>query len=77
MLGTTNVITGKKTLFSYAHLLEPKSFNDGQPKYSVSLVIPKSDKATIEEIKSAIKAAYEEGKYVIDIKKETSNPLEL
>ena len=31
------------------------------PKYSVSLIIPKSDTATINKIKAAIQAAYEEG----------------
>jgi hypothetical protein len=40
---------------------EPKSINGGAPKYSVSLIIPKSDTKTIEKIKAAIQAAYEEG----------------
>lgn len=40
---------------------EPKSINGGTPKYSVSLIIPKSDKVTVEKIKKAIQAAYEEG----------------
>jgi RNA polymerase sigma factor (sigma-70 family) len=31
------------------------------PKYSVSLIIPKSDTATVEKIKNAIEAAYKEG----------------
>ena len=35
--------------------------NGGAPKYSVSLIIPKSDTATINKIKAAIQAAYEEG----------------
>ncbi len=29
---------------------EPKSINGGAPKYSVSLIIPKSDKVTLEKI---------------------------
>lgn len=33
----------------------------GKPKFSVSLVIPKSDTKTVEKIRAAIKAAYEEG----------------
>lgn len=58
----TKVITGTVRL-SYAHLFEPFSFNDDQePKYSVVLLIPKSDKATIKKIKAAQKAALEQGK---------------
>lgn len=33
----------------------------GTPKYSVSLIIPKSDTVTVEKIKAAIQAAYKEG----------------
>lgn len=32
-----------------------------RPKYSVSLIIPKSDTVTVNKIKAAIEAAYEEG----------------
>lgn len=55
------VITGPNTRWSYANVWEPKSINGGAPKYSVSLIIPKSDKVTVEKIKKAIQAAYEEG----------------
>ncbi len=55
------VITGKNTRWSYANIWEPKSINGGAPKYSVSLIIPKSDKATVQKIKAAIEAAYKEG----------------
>ena len=37
------VITGKKTRWSYANVWEPKAMNGGEPKYSVSLIIPKSE----------------------------------
>lgn len=57
----TKVITGPKTRWSYANVWEPKSINGGKPKYSVSLIIPKSDKATVNRVKEAIQAAYEEG----------------
>ena len=57
----TKVITGVNTRWSYANVWEPKSINGGAPKYSVSLIIPKSDTATINKIKAAIQAAYEEG----------------
>lgn len=55
------VITGPETRWSYANVWEPKSINGGAPKYSVSLIIPKSDTKTVKKIKAAIKAAYDEG----------------
>ncbi len=58
----TKVITGKHTVFSYLTVNEPKvPLGGGTPKYSVSLIIPKSDTATVEKIKAAIQAAYDEG----------------
>ena len=56
----TKVVTGMCT-FSYLNCWDPKAVNGGTPKYSVSLIIPKSDKRTIEAVKAAIQAAYEEG----------------
>ena len=50
------VITGPDTRWSYANVWEPKSINGGTPKYSVSLIIPKSDTVTINKIKAAIEA---------------------
>lgn len=55
------VVTGPDTRWSYVNAWEPKSINGGTPKYSVSLIIPKSDTKTIERIKAAIEAAYHEG----------------
>lgn len=40
--------------FSYLHCWEPQSVNGGEPKYSVSAIIPKSDKETVKKIKEAI-----------------------
>ena len=57
----TKVITGPNTRWSYANVWEAKSINGGAPKFSVSLIIPKSDTKTVEKIKAAIQAAYEEG----------------
>ena len=57
----TKVITGVNTRWSYVNAWEPKSINGGAPKYSVSLIIPKSDTKTIEKIQAAIQTAYEEG----------------
>lgn len=58
---TTKVITGPNTRFSYLNTNEPKSINGGTPKYSVSLIIPKDDTATIDKIHAAIELAYKEG----------------
>ena len=54
------VITGPDTRWSYANVWEPKSVNGGTPKYSVCLIIPKSDTKTVSKIKAAIEAAYAE-----------------
>ena len=62
VMNPTKVITGPKTRFSYLNVNEPKTpLGGGTPKYSVSLIIPKSDTATVAKIKAAIKAAYDEG----------------
>ena len=50
------VITGPDTRWSYANVWEPKSINGGTPKYSVSLIIPKTDTKTLTKIKAAIEA---------------------
>jgi len=55
------VITGPDTRWSYANVWEAKSINGGTPKFSVSLIIPKTDKKTIAKIEAAIDAAYQEG----------------
>ena len=55
------VITGLNTRWSYANVWESKSINGGAPKYSVSLIIPKSGTKTVAKIQAAIEAAYREG----------------
>ena len=60
-MNATKVITGVNTRWSYANVWDPKSINGGAPKYSVSLIVSKSDTATVNKIKAAIQAAYEEG----------------
>ena len=57
---TTKVVTGIVRL-SYANVWEPASINGGTPKYSVSLIIPKSDAKTIAAINAAVDAAIKEG----------------
>ena len=55
------VITGPDTRWSFANVWEPKSVNGGTPKFSVSLIVPKSDTKTVAKLKAAIEAAYREG----------------
>lgn len=57
----TKVTTGEVRL-SYAHLFEPHAIEGNEPKYSVSVIIPKSDKATLKAIKEAVEQAKEDGK---------------
>ena len=47
---------------SYAHIWEPKSINGSEPKYSVSVIVPKTDTATIARIEAAIEEAKQQGK---------------
>lgn len=57
----TKITTGK-VRFSYANLFTPKAAQDGgMPKYSVSLIIPKSDTVTLSKINAAVEAAKKEG----------------
>ena len=60
-MNPTKVITGKDTRWSYCNVWDAKSINGGTPKYSVSLIIPKSDTATVQKIRAAIEAAYRDG----------------
>jgi hypothetical protein len=58
----TRIVTGKVRL-SFPHLFEPYSIDgDQEEKYSVMLLIPKSDKVTIKAIKEAEKEAASIGK---------------
>lgn len=53
------VITGK-VRFSFCHIFEPDvPQNGGDPKYSVTLLIPKSDTATLQKIQQAMDEARE------------------
>ena len=58
---STKVVTGVVRL-SYANVWEPASINGSKPKYSVSLIIPKSDTKTIADINAAIANAIEAGR---------------
>ena len=65
----TRVVTGKVRL-SYEHLMKPyaNTENDpkAEPKYSVTILLPKSDTATKARLDTAIKAAKKRG---LDTKK--------
>lgn len=55
------VVTGKVRA-SYVNIFTPRAVNPGDdPKYGMALIIPKSDKATIDALRVAEAAAYELG----------------
>lgn len=57
----TKVLTGEVRL-SYCNLTTPRAAQqNSEPKYSVTLLIPKTDIATKADIDSAMRAAYDEG----------------
>lgn len=57
----TKVITGV-VRFAYVNVWRPISVYDGEERYSVSIIIPKKDKNTINSIISAVDRAMEKGK---------------
>lgn len=58
-MSNTKVVTGK-VRFSFCHVFEPQApIGGGDPKYSVTLLIPKADTATKAKIDAAMKAARE------------------
>ena len=58
----TRVVTGEVRL-SYVNLLKPRESQfGGEPKYSVTLLIPKSDFGTKQRIDAAIEVAKEQGR---------------
>ena len=57
----TKVLTGEVRL-SYVNLIAPRAAQQGgEPKYSVTLLIPKTDQATMANINASIQAAYDDG----------------
>lgn len=62
MENSTKVVTGK-VRFCYANVFEPVAMNEGEaPKYSICILIPKSDTKTLDAINKAIEAAKVAGK---------------
>ena len=59
-MATTKVITGK-VRFSYVNIFKARSINGGDEKYSICLLIPKDDQATLDKIEKAVQEANKEG----------------
>ena len=58
---STKVITGK-VRFSYVNIFKSRAFQAGQDaKFSVCLLIPKSDKKTVKAIRAAVEEAIQDG----------------
>ena len=59
-MSNTRVVTGR-VRFSFPHVFNPFAMEGQAPKYSVQLLIPKTDVETVQAIRSAIEAAKQEG----------------
>jgi hypothetical protein len=60
--GQATTITTGEVRLSYVHLFQPHANQPGQePKYSTTILIPKSDTATMARIHAAVAAAIEKG----------------
>lgn len=58
---STKVVTGK-VRFSYVNIFKSRAFQaDQDAKFSICLLIPKEDKATLKKIKAAVDEAIQEG----------------
>lgn len=66
----TKCLTGEVRI-SFEHLSRPYSNNGGEPKYSCTILVPKTDTATYNDLKNALNAAYEAG---VDDKWKGSRP---
>ena len=57
----SELIKTGKVRFSYCNVFEPRAMDDQDPRYSVTLLIPKEDKETIAKINAGIAEATKEG----------------
>lgn len=73
----TKVITGVDIRWSCANVWDPKSINGRTPKYNVFLLIPKTDTVTINKVKAAIEAAYEESESKLKYNARVCPPLDV
>ncbi len=60
LMSNTKIMTNE-VRFSYAHLSEPVSVNGGDPRYSASIIIPKSDQETYDIMQKAIENTVQVG----------------
>ncbi len=60
LINGTRVVTNEVRA-SYAYVVEPKSMDEGDPKYSLQVIIPKADKETLDLINKAIDQAITDG----------------
>ena len=57
-----NVVTTGKCRLSFVNIFEPRAAQEGgEPKYSVTLYIPKTDTPTVEKLKAAVGCAKNKG----------------
>ena len=76
-MSETKVVTGK-VRFSYEHVFKAHSMSEAdKKKYSVSIIIPKKDKKTLDKVEAAINIALKNGitKFGGKIPKKWKNPL--
>lgn len=60
-LNKNQVVTGE-VRFSFVNVFEPRKVGDSdEARYSITVIVPKTDTVTVEKIKSAIQAAAEAG----------------
>lgn len=76
ILNNTRVVTNEVRA-SYAHIAEPVSVNGGEPKYSMSIIIPKDDTETLNLIDTAIDKAIAAGVNKFGGKKPSKGMLKL
>ena len=62
MENNTRIVTGE-VRFSFVNLLTPRAISEGaEPKFSVTILVPKTDTATKAKIDAAVEAAKQVGK---------------
>ena len=64
-LDPRRAVTGQDARLSYCHLWEPAAVNGGNPKYSLCVLIPKSDTETVSRVRAAVEAAYRDGEALL------------
>lgn len=61
ILVMSDLVKTGKVRFSYCNVFEPRTIEGQDPRYSVTLLIPKTDTETIQKISAAIAEATKEG----------------